>query len=583
MRGLLALPLLASGALAIWPLPVSYTSGNQVLWIDSNVRIAYSYASTATSAAPVSQISDGQIQAATSAVVSQGPNTNNNTWSSRIVNNAIERTYDTLFNKNFVPWKFHERFSNFEPALTSSSTYISLITLQQNASDPVNIMKPDVGDVDESYTLSMTTGGEVTITAVSSIGLLYGLTTLTQLFYRHGSASGCAYTPLAPVEISDKPLLPWRGLNLDTARTFKPMSDIYAMIDGLSYNKMNRLHWHITDSQSWPLVIPSMPELANKGAYASFQKYSPEDVRAVQEYGALLGVEVAMEIDQPGHTASIGYSHPELIAAFLEQPWQYYALEPPAGTFKLNSTEVPEFLERLFDDLLPRLSPLTSYFHLGGDEVSVNASMLDETVRSNKTAVLQPLLQRFMDRNQDQVRAAGLTPLVWEEQLLTWNLTMPKDTIIQTWLSDESKLAVVEQGYRALVGNYDFWYLDCGHGQWLDFYPGASSRQAWPYEDYCSPRHNWRVIYSLDPLAGVPENLQHLVLGGEVHIWSEQTDTVNLHQMVWPRACAAGEVLWSGAKDASGRNRSQITASPRLSEMRERLVARGIKAEPIQV
>ena len=46
MRGLLALPLLASGALAIWPLPVSYTSGNQVLWIDSNVRIAYSYAST---------------------------------------------------------------------------------------------------------------------------------------------------------------------------------------------------------------------------------------------------------------------------------------------------------------------------------------------------------------------------------------------------------------------------------------------------------------------------------------------------------------------------------------------------------
>ena len=90
-------------------------------------------------------------------------------------------------------------------------------------------------------------------------------------------------------------------------------------------------------------------------------------------------------------------------------------------------------------------------------------------------------------------------------------------------------------------------------------------------------------MYSYDPLEGVPQSLQHLVLGGETHIWSEQTDTVNLDQMVWPRTCAAGEVLWSGAKDADGRNRSQITASPRLSEMRERLVARGIRAEPIQM
>ena len=47
-----------------------------------------------------------------------------------------------------------------------------------------------------------------------------------------------------------------------------------------------------------------MPEVADKGAYVDFQKYSPEDVQAVQEYGALVGVAVVMEIDQPGHTVS---------------------------------------------------------------------------------------------------------------------------------------------------------------------------------------------------------------------------------------------------------------------------------------
>ena len=90
-------------------------------------------------------------------------------------------------------------------------------------------------------------------------------------------------------------------------------------------------------------------------------------------------------------------------------------------------------------------------------------------------------------------------------------------------------------------------------------------------------------MYAYDPLTGVPANLTHLVLGGEVHIWSEQTDPVNIDKRVWPRACAVAEVLWSGAKDETGQNRSQITASPRLGEMRERLVARGIGAEPIQM
>jgi hexosaminidase len=125
-------------------------------------------------------------------------------------------------------------------------------------------------------------------------------------------------------------------------------------------------------------------------------------------------------------------------------------------------------------------------------------------------------------------------------------------------------------------------YLDCGKGQWLDFTPDSSERY-WPYNDYCNPVHNWRLMYSYDPLQGVPENATDLVLGGEVHMWAEQTDPVNLDRMVWPRACAAAEVLWSGAKDSSGQNRSQIEVSPRLSEMRERLVARGVQAEPIQM
>lgn len=77
-------------------------------------------------------------------------------------------------------------------------------------------MKPEIGDVDESYMLDMTSAGEVTVTANSSIGLLWGLTTFTQLFYAH--SAGSVYSPMAPATISDTPKFGWRGLNVDVSR-----------------------------------------------------------------------------------------------------------------------------------------------------------------------------------------------------------------------------------------------------------------------------------------------------------------------------------------------------------------------------
>ena len=66
-------------------------------------------------------------------------------------------------------------------------------------------------------------------------------------------------------------------------------------------------------------------------------------------------------------------------------------------------------------------------------------------------------------------------------------------------------------------------------------------------------------------------------------MWAEQIDPSNFDSIAWPRASAAGEVLWSGAKDTSGQNRSQIEASPRLAEWRERMVRRGIMAGVVQM
>ena len=355
-----------------------------------------------------------------------------------------------------MPWKFHPRNADFEPSSRDSrKKYIKTINLLQTGTDPANLVKAHDGDVDESYSLSVTTSGEVTIKATTSIGIVRGLTTFTQLFYEH--SDGGAYTNQAPVEIEDKPKFVHRGINMDVSRNYFPVKDIKRMIDAAGYAKMNRFHIHATDSQAWPLVIPAMPELSAKGAYRPELVYTPEQIEDIQHYGALHGIQVYLEIDMPGHTSSIWYSHPDLVAAFHAKPWSTYAAEPPAGTLKLNSPAVYKFLDTLLGDLLPRLSPYTTYFHTGGDEVNKNAYKLDDTVKSSDPAVLQPLMQKFIDRNHDQVRKLGLTPIVWEEMLLEWNLTLKNDVVVQSWMSDESVASIVSKGYKALVGNYNYW------------------------------------------------------------------------------------------------------------------------------
>lgn len=71
------------------------------------------------------------------------------------------------------------------------------------------------------------------------------------------------------------------------------------------------------------------------------------------------------------------------------------------------------------------------------------------------------------------------------------------------------------------------------------------------------------------------------VLGGEVAVWTETIDPTSLDTVVWPRAAAAGEAWWSGRKDKSGKARSVYEARPRLEEMRERMLLRGVSGAPI--
>lgn len=103
----------------------------------------------------------------------------------------------------------------------------------------------------------------------------------------------------------------------------------------------------------------------------------------------------------------------------------------------------------------------------------------------------------------------------------------------------------------------------------------------YPFGDWCAPMKNWRVIYMHDSTEGMSDEAAKNVLGGEVAVWTETIDPVIVDSIAWPRAAAAGEGWWSGRKDSTGKPRSVWKARPRLTEMRERMLARGIRGSPV--
>lgn len=183
--------------------------------------------------------------------------------------------------------------------------------------------------------------------------------------------------------------------------------------------------------------------------------YSPADLQAIIDYAEERGIQVIVEIDMPGHTTSIAETYPDLIVARNKQPnWDTYAAQPPSGTLKLNHPPVDKFVKTLLDDLLPRLKEHTTYYHSGGDEVNKNAYELDETVRSNDPLIIQPHINRFVTKAHDVVREHGFSPVVWEEMLLNWNITLGKDTIVQIWQEPSSTKTAVQKGYKTISGSY---------------------------------------------------------------------------------------------------------------------------------
>lgn len=465
--------------------------------------------------------------------------------------------------------------------LRSSSGYPLLIRTNNQPSSGKGVIRitttgarTDLGP--EGYDLSVTSDA-IDITAPTQAGLFYGVQTLLQLFppriFAATPVTNVAWEIPFAVHIEDQPRFRWRGFMLDVSRHFFPKDDVKRVLDEMALHKLNMFHWHLTDDQGWRIEIKKYPKLTQIGAWRkqskfpqsqdeadNFEKnndhpawsvapptaygpdgryggfYTQDDVREIVAYAAARHITVVPEIEMPGHAVAALAAYPELSC-----DGGPYSTEVKngvnQGVFCVGNDEVFTFLDNVLTEVF-ELFP-GKYIHVGGDEV--NAAVKKSTWGACASCRERMKAEGFTNLDQLQgwftgqigkfVNDHGKTLIGWSEIA---DAPLPSNAAVMDWIGGAVETAT--NGHDVVMTPTGFCYLD--HYQSRDH--GTEPPAIGGYLPL-------ERVYSFEPIpAGLPEQFQSHILGGQGNLWTEYVVSLaHAEYMAFPRLCALAEVGWS--------------------------------------
>ena len=294
----------------------------------------------------------------------------------------------------------------------------------------------------EGYNLDVTVKG-IVLEASSPAGLFYGLQTIKKILPANVMA-GTNYPrqksyELPVVSIHDRPAYGYRGFMLDVSRHFFTADEIKRMLDVMSYYKLNRFHWHLTDDQGWRLPMDKYPLLTTVGAtapdvvitdyrakkqYKAGKPYGPysytkDEIKDIVDYAKKLHIEVVPEVDMPGHFVAAMVAYPELSC----DPKADRKVWDHGGVSRDVLNVANPAAVKLGEDVIDQLAELFPYpyIHIGGDECPTVAWENNADCRAlmEKEGMKNPrqLQNRFIKQMADRAAKHGKKLYVWNEAL----------------------------------------------------------------------------------------------------------------------------------------------------------------------
>jgi len=412
----------------------------------------------------------------------------------------------------------------------------------------------------ESYRLTISRD-VVTFEAADAAGALYAVITFLQLMppaiWGDGPRVGVRWA-VPCGEIEDAPRFRWRGLMLDSARSFQTVAEIRRWIELMAQHKLNRFHWHLTDNQGWRVEIKRYPELTRVGAWrGGTQKghalaggdsdgvryggfYTQEEIREIVAYAESLSVCVIPEIDLPGHTQAAIAAYPWLgIGDTPCRVGERWIGNHGPQALVVPTDEAIAFFCDVFDEVV-ELFP-SAYIHLGGDEVPAeiwhSSSVAREETRRLGLTGAEALYGHFVSRIANHLKSRGRIPMGWDEA--GDSPCCPEEMALHVWHGHATALRAVRKGHPVVMASCYATYFDYYQSLEIEMEPLGNRDIDVPYLDIDR-------VYSYEPIPIMftPDE-EARVLGVQGQLWSEYLrDFSSVEYMTYPRACALAEVAW---------------------------------------
>lgn len=391
--------------------------------------------------------------------------------------------------------------------------------------------------------------GEIRIMSGTHAGQVYAIQTLLQLLPRKPDANG--EIVLRACEIRDYPRFSWRGFMLDSVRHYQSPEWIKKLIDVLASQKINVLHWHLTDDQGWRIEIKKYPQLTAKGAWRSHIGfglkpeqssyydadgnyggfYTQEQIREIVRYAAVRGITIVPEIELPGHALAALTVFPHL--GCTGGP---YEIGLKGGVFEdvycAGNEAVYAFLEDVFEEVVA-LFP-GKFVHVGGDECPKlrwrNCPKCQAKIRSENLKN-EHGLQSYVIRRMEKFLAGKGKRLIGWDEILEGGLA-PNATVM-SWRGAAGGVAAAKLNHDVVMTPNSHCYFD---------YSQARTGEPNGIGGFVPLER----VYKFNPTAGVPTDFAKRILGGQANLWTEYIpNEKHAEYMIAPRISALAEVLWT--------------------------------------
>ncbi len=466
----------------------------------------------------------------------------------------------------------------------------------------------------EAYHLNINKD-EILINGSDAAGVFYGVQSLLSLVPLDAYLNQLKSINFERVVIHDSPRFGFRGLHMDISRNFQSKETILRVLDIISFYKLNKFLFYITEDEGWRLEIPDLPELTEIGgqrkhtnsyndpvlhpsygsgpfAYAKGKHGSgyitKSDFIEILKYAKSRHIQVIPEVNFPGHSRaaikSMEIRYNRLMAEGKEKEANEYRLIDPndksvylsAQLYKDNVVSVArestyQFYKKVMDEISLMYGEaglkLTD-IHAGGDEVPEGAwtdsPMADEIMKQNPEYSDPKNLQAyFFERLLETLKESNYKIHGWEEVALLKNSDGNYEPN-----SEFANKNVIPYVWNNLSGNQDLTYRIANAGYDVVMCPVSNFYFDLAYDkDPKEPGLYWAgFVRTKDAWSFAPFDIfkttTHTASGREIDTKKEYAGMERLKSEARKRIIGVEAQLWS--ETIKGRDMLEYYILPKL-------------------